>query len=78
MFRGRFAIELIAPTKQNEATMADIPLGVVLAKAHPSRSAVHQEIEEPLEWSEDSHHQYDWIVSLVSVAGVQLKKKASM
>ena len=55
MLRGRFAIEVVAATEQKQAGSAQIPLGMVLAEPHPSRSAVHQEIEEPLQRSEDGH-----------------------
>lgn len=64
MLRGRFAVEIVAATEQNQAGLAEIPLRMFLAEPHPSRSAVHQEIEEPLEWGEDGHHQYDWIERL--------------
>ena len=59
MLRGRFAIEIVAVTEQKQAGTAEIPLGMVLAEPHPSRSAVHQEIEEPLQWGEDGHHEND-------------------
>jgi len=41
---GRFAMEIVAPTEEEENGLTEVPLGILLAESNPSWSAVYKEV----------------------------------